>query len=146
MLRSGETMVEARLRVIYGDTDQMGYVYYANYLRYFEVGRSEYFRAKGGRYQEIEAGGTFLPVVEAHLAYRSPARYDDVLLIRTRVQELRGASVEFGYEILRESEMQLLCTGTTRHACTNRAGKPVRVPENLVGLLETAGPSQQEER
>src|SRR3954470_16909676 len=94
------SMVEARLRVIYGDTDQMGVVYYANYFRYFEFGRSEYFRAHGGSYTEVEKQGTRLPVIEATCHYKAPARYEDVVLIRTRIDDLGPASVTFGYEVV----------------------------------------------
>ncbi|AKF82321.1 thioesterase family protein [Myxococcus sp. MISCRS1] len=136
-------MVEARLRVIYGDTDQMGVVYYANYFRYFEFARSEFFRARGGSYRELEGSGLMLPVAEASCAYKAPARYDDVLVIRASVSELRRASVVFTYELFREGEPRtLLCTGRTLHACVGRDGKPTRLPESVARLLENpnAGP------
>jgi acyl-CoA thioester hydrolase len=132
-------MVEARLRVVYGDTDQMGVVYYANYLRYFELGRSEYIRARGRSYRDVEREGFRLPVVEAHATYRAPARYDDLLLIRTRVQQLRRASMTFSYEILREGDPDVLCTGHTVHACLGAGGRPVRFPPELVDLLSLSG-------
>ncbi|MCP3064861.1 acyl-CoA thioesterase [Myxococcus sp. K38C18041901] len=136
-------MVEARLRVIYGDTDQMGVVYYANYFRYFEFARSEFFRARGGSYRELEGSGWMLPVAEASCAYKAPARYDDMLVIRASVSELRRASVVFTYELFREGEPRtLLCTGRTLHACVGRDGKPTRLPESVARLLENpnAGP------
>ncbi|MEW5743084.1 MAG: thioesterase family protein [Myxococcota bacterium] len=126
--------VDAKLRVIYGDTDQMGVVYYANYLRYFEFSRSEYFRARGGNYVELERTGFGLPVVEAHCEYRAPARYDDLLIIRVHVEELRRASIRFEYEVLREGG-PLLATGYTRHACIGRDGKPTGLPADVVALL-----------
>jgi len=130
-------MVEARLRVIYGDTDQMGVVYYANYFRYFEFARSEFFRARGGSYRELEREGLLLPVVEATCHYKASARYDDVLLVRTRVSELKRVSLTFAYELVRESEPErVLCTGHTVHACVSREGKPTRLPEAVVRLLE----------
>ncbi|MDY7232597.1 acyl-CoA thioesterase [Hyalangium rubrum] len=132
-------MVEARLRVIYGDTDQMGVVYHANYFRYFEFSRMEYFRARGGSYVELEAQGFMLPVVEASCQYKSPARYDDLLLIRPKVSELRRASLVFTYEVVREREpASLLCTGTTVHACLGRDGKLKRIPDSLARLIETS--------
>lgn len=132
-------MVEARLRVIYGDTDQMGVVYYANYFRYFEFARSEYFRSRGGSYSELEREGLLLPVVEATAAYKSPARYEDVLLVRTRVSEVNRVTLTFSYEIFREgSPDTLLCTGRTVHACVRRDGRPTRLPEGLVRLLHDA--------
>jgi acyl-CoA thioester hydrolase len=132
-------MVEARLRVIYGDTDQMGVVYYANYFRYFELARSEFFRARGGSYLEFEREGKLLPVVEAGCAYRSPARYDDMLVIRASLTEVRGASLSFGYEVRREADGQLLVTGQTKHACIRRDGRPTRIPDEIIRLLGPVG-------
>src|SRR5207245_7428820 len=102
-------MIRHRVRVIYGDTDQMGVVYYANYYRYMEGARSEYIRARGMSYRDIEAAGVFLPVVESHCEYRAPARYDDELIVEATVAEIRAASMRFNYRILRGDE--LLATG-----------------------------------
>jgi len=129
-------MVEARIRVIYGDTDQMGVVYHANYFRFFEFARGEYFRSRGGSYRDVEREGVMLPVIEATAAYKAPARYDDVLLVRARVSELKRASLTFTYELRREDAPHaLLSTGHTVHACVGRDGKPTRLPEPLVRLL-----------
>jgi acyl-CoA thioester hydrolase len=133
-LRPTPVRVDARLRVIYGDTDQMGVVYYANYLRYFEFSRSEYFRARGGSYVEFERSGLGLPVVEAHCVYKAPARYDDLLVVRVHVSQLRRASVRFEYEVFREGG-PLLATGSTLHACVGRDGKPTGLPAEVVKLL-----------
>jgi acyl-CoA thioester hydrolase len=136
-------MVEARLRVIYGDTDQMGVVYYANYFRYFEFARSEYFRARGGSYAELERSGSMLPVVEASCHYKAPARYDDLLVIQATVSELRRASIVFTYELFRDGEPRtLLCTGRTLHACVGRDGKPTRLPDAIARLMKPPEPSQ----
>ncbi|MCC6337898.1 MAG: acyl-CoA thioesterase [Myxococcales bacterium] len=129
--------VEARLRVIYGDTDQMGVVYYANYLRYFEFSRSEYFRARGGNYVELERTGFGLPVVEAHCEYRAPARYDELLVIRVHVAQLKRASIRFEYQVLRDATGPLLATGYTLHACVGRDGRPTRLPADVVKLLSS---------
>lgn len=129
-------MVEAKLRVIYGDTDQMGVVYYANYFRYFEFARAEYLRARGGSYREIESQGSMLPVVEATCRYKAPARYDDLIVIRAHVSELRNASLTFSYEVRREGSPDVLCTGSTLHACVGRDGRPMRLPDSLTRLLE----------
>jgi acyl-CoA thioester hydrolase len=127
-------MVRTEVRVIYGDTDQMGVVYYANYLRYFEVGRSEFIRAKGLRYRDFEARfGFLLPVVEAGVKYLSPARYDDVLSVETSLAELGRASARFGYRIVREDGV--LATGFTVHACVDGQGRIQRLPEELVRCL-----------
>jgi acyl-CoA thioester hydrolase len=134
-------MNEARLRVIYGDTDQMGVVYYANYFRYFEFARSEYFRSRGGSYLELEREGSLLPVVEAHCDYRASARYDDMLVIRTRVTDVKRVSLTFRYELFREGSYERpLCTGHTVHACIGRDGRPRRLPDDLARLL-TADPA-----
>jgi acyl-CoA thioester hydrolase len=136
-------MVEARLRVIYGDTDQMGVVYYANYFRYFEFARSEYFRAHGGSYADVERSGIQLPVVEASCRYKAPARYDDVLVIQVAVARVRGASLVFTYELFREGEPRtLLCTGRTLHASVGRDGRPTRLPEALARLVRPREPGE----
>jgi len=132
-------MFEARVRVIYGDTDQMGVVYHANYLRYFELARCEYIRARGRPYKDIEKDGARLPVVEAHAHFHQPARYDDLLVVRTVVQELRRVSMTFGYEVRREGDPTLLCAGRTLHACVNAEGRPIRFPPELVRLLQEPG-------
>jgi acyl-CoA thioester hydrolase len=132
-------MVEAKLRVIYGDTDQMGVVYYANYFRYFEFSRSEFLRAKGFAYRQFEHEGVLLPVVDAQCSYKASARYDDLLTIRVDVVELRRASLVFAYEVLRDEDQQLLCTGRTVHACVGRDQRPMRMPEKLKELLTPKG-------
>lgn len=127
--------VQARQRVIYGDTDQMGVVYYANYLRYFELGRLEYFLARGGDYSALEAKGLGLPVVSAHVDYKSPTRYEDLIVISTHISELRRASMRFDYTIHRQET--LLCTGYTVHACVGSNGRPTGLPKELVALLSS---------
>ena len=127
--------VEAKLRVIYGDTDQMGVVYYANYFRYFELSRGEYFRARGGNYVEVEKRGLMLPVVEASCSYRAPARYDDVLVVKIDLSEMKRASLRFTYEVRRDGDPAILVTGHTLHACVNKEGRPVALPEDVVKLL-----------
>jgi len=127
--------VEARLRVIYGDTDQMGVVYYANYLRYFELSRSEYFRAVGGSYRDFEQGGLGLPVVEVSAQYKAPARYEDVITVRIRLAEMKRVTLRFEYEVVRDEDGTLLATGHTVHACV-KDGRPTRLPDTVVRLLE----------
>ncbi len=132
-------MVKTEIRVIYGDTDQMGVVYYANYLRYFEAGRNEFLRAKGLRYRDFEAQYRLvLPVVEAQVSYRTPARYDDVLDVETALGEARRASARFDYRILREGEV--VATGHTVHACTDLGGKVHRMPRELLDRLSVGEP------
>lgn len=128
-------VVEARTRVIYGDTDQMGVVYYANYFRYFELSRSEFFRSLGGSYVELEKQGFGLPVVEANARYRSPAKYDDVILIEVKLAELKRASMRFEYVVRREATRDELVSGHTVHACIGPGGKPTGLPPEVMRLL-----------
>jgi acyl-CoA thioester hydrolase len=123
------------VRVIYGDTDQMGVVYYANYLRYFEVARAEWLRGRGREYRHFEREGVLLPVVEAQVRYRSPARYDDQVVLHAAPTATRTASVRFEYRLERASDGALLATGHTVHACVDRAGRPRRMPPDLSVLL-----------
>ncbi len=126
----------ARLRVIYGDTDQMGMVYYGNYLRYFEIARTELLRQAGATYRAFsEASGLRLPVAEAHVRYRQSARYDDELALFAAVPRLGGASARFEYEIRRLPDGALLVEGHTLHACVDAAGKVSRIPRSLRDAL-----------
>jgi acyl-CoA thioester hydrolase len=125
--------VATEIRVRYGDTDQMGVVYYANYLRYFEVARAEWLRAQGRTYRDMEARGHLLPVVEARVRYLQPARYDDLLAVEATPGEVRLASLRFDYRVRRGEET--LAEGWTTHACVGREGRPVRLPAEIVALL-----------
>jgi acyl-CoA thioester hydrolase len=118
----------AEVRVTYAETDAMGIVYYANYLRWLEVGRTELMRSLGIAYKEMEDGGVSLPVSEVFCKYHGSARYDDVLIIETSVDFLKRASIQFSYRILRKSDGNQLVTGSTLHAFVDRDGKIVEVP------------------
>ena len=124
-----------QIRVTYAETDAMGIVYYANYLRWLEVGRTELMRSLGIAYKEMEARGAFLPVSEVYCKYHASARYDDILIIETTVDFLRRASIQFSYRILRQSDGTLLITGSTLHAFVDREGKIVKVPSALRAKL-----------
>jgi len=124
-----------QVRVTYAETDAMGVVYYANYLRWLEVGRTELMRSLGVAYKEMEDGGAFLPVSEVFCKYHVPARYDDILVIETAVDFLRRASIQFSYRILRKSDGTLLITGSTLHAFVDREGRIVKVPSALRAKL-----------
>ena len=124
-----------RYRVIYGDTDQLGVVYYANYLRFFEMGRAAMFRHLGVSYREIEARGYVLPVSEAFCKYHASARYDDVILIETALDSGIRGGIKFNYTIHREADGVSLATGHTRHACITSEGRVVRPPQFLRELL-----------
>ena len=121
----------SRVRVRYAETDKMGVVYYANYLVWFEVGRTDLLRESGWDYREMEKEGYALPVIEAHCTYREPARYDDVLDVRTTGMLLSPVRVQFTYEIVRASDAAMLATGTTIHATLDREGRPCRLPERV---------------
>lgn len=127
-----------RYRVIYGDTDQMGIVYYANYLRWFEKGRSEFLRQIGLPYTAIEQEGFNFPVIEVTCRYIQPARYDEIIKIETTLAEMGRARLAFSYRIARESDDALLAEGSTNHACVSRSGRPVRLPRILLDALAAA--------
>ncbi|MGG4456277.1 acyl-CoA thioesterase [Brevibacillus porteri] len=116
-----------RLRVRYGETDQMGVVYHTNYLNWFEVGRTELIRHAGITYRELEEKGVLLPVTDANISYKQPARYDDEVEIRTRVKEISPVRLTFFYEIIRLPDQQLLVSGETMHVFTNTALRPIRL-------------------
>jgi acyl-CoA thioester hydrolase len=127
-------VVATEIRVIYGDTDRMGVVYYGTYLRFLEAGRNEFIRAKGLRYRDFEERfGLLLPVAEVGVQYRSPARYDDLLRVETSLAEVKRASARFGYRIVRDG--QLVATGHTVHACIDPGGKVKRLPPELLQAL-----------
>lgn len=121
-------------RVPYADTDQMGVVYYANYLKYFEMFRTEMMIAAGESYQKMEEHGYALPVIEAVCHYKAPAHFEDILDITGRVAECRGVRVKIECEI--HCQGKLLAEGHTIHACISREGKPVKVPPNITVLWE----------
>jgi acyl-CoA thioester hydrolase len=125
-------------RVIYGDTDQMGVVYYANYLRWFEKGRSEFLRQIGLPYSMIEQQGFHFPVVEVSCHYKQSARYDELVQIETELFECGRASLAFKYEIRRDTGGSAIATGMTKHACTDLSGRIIRMPKILLDALEKA--------
>jgi len=127
-----------RCRVIYGDTDKMGVAYYANYLRWFEIGRSEMFRFLKLSYKEIEKKGIFLPVADVACKFISPARYDDVLSIETRVDPTFKAGIKFNYRIWLDDDRGLSAKGHTTHACVNSRGKVTRPPEFIKEMVKMA--------
>ena len=120
---------EARVRVRYAETDQMGVVYHSNYLIWFEVGRVELIRQMGLDYKQMEEeDGCGISVVDVHARYRAPARYDDELVIETRLLAARGAVVKFGYRILRVGDGVWLCEGETMHVCVGKDMKKTCLP------------------
>lgn len=123
-------------RVIYGDCDSMAIVYYANYLKLFEIGRTELLREFGVTYRDVEDSGFFLPTTEAYLKYLKPALYDDLLTIETVIGFVKRASSRFDYTIYRGED--ILVQGYTIHACLDKENRIVRFPDFLLDLLKGA--------
>ena len=127
---------EASLRVRYAETDKMGVVYHANYLIWFEIGRTEYCRARGFSYRDMEESeNAFLVVAESYCRYKAPAYYDDVLIVRTHITELRRRSLRFGYEIIRESDGVVIAEGETGHVVTDGNGRVRSMPTGFAEML-----------
>jgi len=124
------------LRVRYAETDKMGVVYYANYFVWFEVGRCELIRAIGKSYRDLEEAGIGLPVIEAHCEYRSPARYDDELQVKTWGALLSPARVEFRYEVSQVTDGTVNAVGRTVHASVDQKGRPCRLPDYIREILK----------
>lgn len=129
------------VRVLYGDTDAGGVVYNANYLRYFEIGRTELMRELVCSYSDIEKLGFILPVTECWSRYKAPARYDDLLLIETWVEEVSNLKCKFCYRVCRQDmatdRPRLLVKGYTVHVAVTREGRLTRLPEEIVLKLKT---------
>ena len=124
-------------RVIYGDTDRMGHTYYGNYFRWFEIGRTEFFRALGLTYRQIEERGIFLPVSETYAKYSAPALYDETIVVETAVDPSVRAGIKFDYRIFREDGATLLAEGYTKHAFVDASGRVVRPPAFIRELVKT---------
>jgi acyl-CoA thioester hydrolase len=121
----------SKLRVRYSETDQMGIVYYANYLVWFEVARTDLLRQFGWTYREMEESGIRLPVIEAHCTYQRPARYDDEIEVRAAVRLMSAVRLEFTYEVVLAAEGTTAAVGTTRHAALTMEGRPCRLPDRI---------------
>jgi acyl-CoA thioester hydrolase len=120
---------ETRVRVRYAETDQAGVVYHSNYLIWFEVGRVELCRDYGFNYREMETDAdAYLPVTECRVKYRLPAKYDDELIVRSRILSLRSRAISFTYEVRRATDETLLAEGETRHIVINRLGRARAFP------------------
>ncbi|OCC16336.1 4-hydroxybenzoyl-CoA thioesterase family active site [Dissulfuribacter thermophilus] len=132
-------MVHTKLyRVIYGDTDKAGVVYYGNYLRFFEIGRTEFFRDLANlSYKDLEEEGIMMPVVEAYVRYKSPAFYDDLLSIETAISGLDDYSVTFFYRITRHGEDKVIVQGSTKLTVVDKEKGSIRkMPSKLLNLLD----------
>ncbi|MEK6198242.1 MAG: acyl-CoA thioesterase [Desulfobacterales bacterium] len=134
-----EPVHQTTYRVLYGDTDAAGVVYYANYLRYFEKGRTEYMRDLVMTYKKIEDLGLLLPVIECYSRYKAPASYDDLLTIETSLAKLKNVSCRFNYRIYKndsDNSRTLLAKGYTVNASVNRDGKLTRLPAHILEKLQ----------
>lgn len=131
-MRTGATTV----RVRYPETDKMGVVHHSHFLVWFELGRTELMREAGCPYAEMEREGVWMPVVEASCRYLSPARYDEVLEVRTALADVSRVTARFEYSVQRVSDGRVLATGATRHAATDARGVPRRMPDRIVALLD----------
>lgn len=130
---------DAEVRVRYAETDQMGVVYHANYLVWFEIGRVELIRAMGIEYKRMEAEeDCHIVVIDAHCRYLRSAKYDDVLKIRTRIHESHNRTVKFTYEVIRKSDEEILAKGTTTHVICGSNGRPKLLPQKYRELFQTA--------
>ncbi len=130
---------EVKLRVRYAETDQMGVVYHANHFVWFEVGRVEFLRQLGFSYRDMEANDAcFIAVVDARCRYKAPAKYDDEVIVRTHLKNVRESLVHFGYELVRASDGVLLAEGETTHIVTDAEMKVRAIPEKYMAAFRTA--------
>jgi len=128
----------AECRVIYGDTDGFGIVYHANYFRWFEIGRAELFRALGTSYKEITEKGVHLPVSEAYCKFIKALKYDDILLVETKIDERVKGGMKFDFRIFVKGDKTPSATGFTRHACVDDDKKIIRPPKFLLDLVKNS--------
>jgi acyl-CoA thioester hydrolase len=142
-MSEGHPIRRARVRVRYADTDQMGVTYHANYLVWFEVGRTDWLRESDWTYRDMEEAGVSLPVIEVFCQYRQPARYDDELEIQTRATLLTPVRIRFDYDVIRVADGTVAASGHSVHAALNQAGRPCRLPERVLQMLDSR-PGQSE--
>jgi len=128
-------VVDCEIRVRYAETDQMGIAYYANYLVWFEVGRSEFCRKRNFSYAELEKMGYKLVVTEAYCKYRNAVRYDDAVTIRTRLKDLNKRILTFGYQIIRKEDGEVAAEGESRHLCVDASARPRSLPPEFLKRL-----------
>lgn len=133
---------EATIRVRYAETDQMGVVYHGNYFTWFEVGRVELCRQLGFEYKAMETeDDSFIVVAEAYCRYKRPAKFDELLVIRTRVVAAQRRMIRFGYEILSQPSSEVIATGETNHVICDRLGRPKSLPEKYRGYFAAPAPA-----
>ena len=127
---------EINVRVRYSETDQMGVVYHGNYAQYFEMGRVEWLRNIGISYKWMEENGIMLPVVSLNMNYKKPARYDDLLIVKTIFKKQESVKIEFDYEIRNEKDELLTIANSTLVFVDMKTGRPVLPPEYILDLLK----------
>lgn len=127
---------DAEVRVRYGETDKMGIVYYSNYFNWFEIGRTEFFRSLGMSYRSLEEKNVMLPVIDAQCKYFSSVLYDDLIIIRTRLEFVKGTRLKFLYDIIRKEDNKLLAQGYTEHPFTNLEKKPINLKKVMPEVYE----------
>lgn len=133
------TISETRLRVRYAETDQMGVVYHANHFIWFEVGRVELLRQLGFSYRDMEqSDGCFIAVVDARCRYKAPVRYDDEVIVRTQLKNVRESVIHFGYELVRADDGELLAEGETTHIVTDEEMRAKPLPEKYLSVFREA--------
>jgi acyl-CoA thioester hydrolase len=135
----GGVISESRVRVRYAETDQMGVVYHANHFIWFEIGRVELMRQLGFTYRDMERDhGCFIPVVDARCRYKAPARYDDEIIVRTHLRNVRESLIHFAYELVRANDGELLAEGETTHMILDAQMKPAQLPSNILKVFREA--------
>jgi len=127
-------MFQFKTFVRYSETDQMGVVYYANYFVYFEAARTQLLKKEGKSYGQFEKEGVYIPVLEAHCRYKSPLFYEDEITVNCWISEVKNTSFKFEYEILKDGKVA--AQGFTRHCCTTKDLKPVKIPEDLRKIID----------
>lgn len=134
---TGMKYYDFEVRITYSETDRMGVIYYANYLVFYERGRTEFLRSLGLRYRDLEEKEQiYLPAADAYVEYLHPGRYDDLIRVRTFISHMGGAHITFRYEITLVENGQVIATGSSKHAVVNRSWRPTRIPLSLRKLLE----------
>jgi len=132
---TSQSHTEITFPVRYAETDAMGIVYHANYIVWFEVGRGDYMRQRGWEYADLEARGYFLPVSELDARFLAPARYGDLVTVKTWLEELRSRKITFAYEVVKDSTREVLAVGHTKHICTDKMGQVRTIPSKVRDML-----------
>ncbi len=124
------------IRPRYEETDQMGVIYHGNYITYFEQARSGFFRALGYSYSQLEDAGFWLPIIEVGCKYFAPAKYDEEIYVKTTVSDFKGVRMSFKYDVYSVKDDELLVSGFTKHATTNKELKPISLKKKMSDFYE----------